>query len=233
MSMRFSLSLLLSLVGTLVEADGPNTWVSMFNGKTLEGWTQKNGLAHFDSRDGHISGTPPRTGSDVSYLCTVGEFSDFELELDVRLDSRFGEAFPSAVQIRSHASTGGDDSSFKPGSVHGPQVKIAYTGETGESGRIFLNSTNTRPAPLTLCEPHSNFEKRSWNSIRVVAIGPRIQTFVNGKKVDDLTDEKLFEKYPSGFIGLQVCPTPSVLPSEGKVTSPLILWRNLRIKPFQ
>ncbi len=194
MSRRFSLALLVSLVGTLVAADEPNTWVSMFNGKTLEGWTQKNGLATFDSRNGHISGSPPRTGNDVSYLCTVGEFSDFELELDVHLDCRFGEDFASAIQIRSHASTEGDDSTFKPGPVQGPQVKIAYTGETGESGRIFLNSTNGGPVPLSRCEPHSNFHKSSWNSIRIVAKGPRIQTFVNGKKVDDMADEEAFER---------------------------------------
>ena len=148
----------------------------------------------------------------------------------MRLDSRFGEDFPSAVQIRSHASTEGSDSPFKPGAVHGPQVKIAYTGETGESGRLFLNSANGGPVPLTSCEPHPHFKKRSWNSIRIVAKGPRIQTFVNGKKVDDVTDEKMFEKYPSGFVGLQVCPTPSAVSSG--VPSPLVMWQNLRIKPI-
>lgn len=74
--------------------------------KRWKRWTQENGLANFDSRNGHIGG-PPRTVSDVSYLCTVGEFSDFELELDGYLDLRFGKDFASAVQIRSHASTEG------------------------------------------------------------------------------------------------------------------------------
>ena len=124
MSMRFLIAFLVPLVATLVTAAEPNTWVTMFNGKTLEGWTQKNGLTKFDSRNGHISASPLRGGSGVSYLCTVGEFGDFELELEVNLDFRFGEDFASAVQIRSHASTEGDDSTFKPGTVHGPQVRL-------------------------------------------------------------------------------------------------------------
>ena len=36
------------------DADG---WVSMFNGKSLEGWTQKNGWASYRVEDGAIVGT--------------------------------------------------------------------------------------------------------------------------------------------------------------------------------
>ena len=97
---------------TFALADHHEGWVTMFNGRTLEGWTQKNGFTRFDSRNGFISASPLRGGSGVSYLCTVGEFGDFELELEVKLDSRFGEDFASAIQIRSHASTEGDDSTL-------------------------------------------------------------------------------------------------------------------------
>ena len=71
--------------------------------------------------------------------------------------------------------------------------------------------------------PHLHFRDREWNSIRVIADGPRVQTFVNGQKIDDLTDEVIFKAHRKGFVGLQVVPV-----DDG--SRPLMTWRNLRIK---
>ena len=42
---------------------------SIFNGKTLEGWTQKNGTATYVVKDGAILGTT-NEGSPNSFLCS-------------------------------------------------------------------------------------------------------------------------------------------------------------------
>lgn len=226
MSMRYSICLVM-LLGSSALASDTEGWINMFNGKNLEGWTAKNGSTRFDSRNGFISGSPAKEGG-VSYLCTVGEFGDFELEMEVKVDSRFGEAFTSAVQIRSQAKTDGDNSTFNPGPVHGPQIKLASTTDDGgESGRIFMNSKNGKTAPLTDCEPHDIFQNRQWNLLRIVAVGPRIQTFLNEKKIDDVTAPDLFKTYSRGFIALQVRPRPD------ETARPLVMWRNLRIKPVE
>ena len=43
-----------------------------------------------------------------------------------------------------------------------------------------------------------------WNKLRVLAAGPRIQTWINGEQVSDVTDDEAYANYPSGVIALQV-----------------------------
>jgi len=63
-----------------------------------------------------------------------------------------------------------------------------------------------------------------WNHFRVVANGPRIQTWINGQPVADLTHDEIFKRYPEGHIGLQVHGIK-------KGTGPFeVRWRNLRLK---
>ena len=51
-------------VSPLLAADG---WVSLFDGKTLEGWTQKNGTAKYEVVGNTIKGTT-NEGSPNSFL---------------------------------------------------------------------------------------------------------------------------------------------------------------------
>ena len=214
------------LLGGLAWADESGDWITMFNGKNLEGWTPRNGFTRFDSRNGFIGGAPAGDGG-VSYLCTVGEFGDFELQLEVKVDSRFGDAFTSAIQIRSRAEMSGGNSTFQSGPVCGPQIKIAPTSAGGgESGKIYLNGEDGESLPMTDCAPHHIYKNRKWNLVRIVAKGPRVETFVNGRKVDEMTDQEVFDAYPRGFIALQVRPRPS------KGARPLVMWRHLRIRPL-
>ncbi|MEM8711560.1 MAG: family 16 glycoside hydrolase, partial [Planctomycetota bacterium] len=43
-------------------------WTDLFDGKTLEGWTQRNGTATYQVVDGTIVGTTSK-GSPNSFLC--------------------------------------------------------------------------------------------------------------------------------------------------------------------
>jgi len=57
-----------------------------------------------------------------------------------------------------------------------------------------------------------------------VAKGSRIQVWINGEPISDLTDEKRFESHPKGFIGLQVH-------SIGKGQGPWqVAWRHIRLR---
>ena len=58
-------------------------WQSLFNGKNLKGWIQKNGTATYRVEDRTIIGrTTP--GSPNSFLCSEEEYGDFELEFEDR-----------------------------------------------------------------------------------------------------------------------------------------------------
>ena len=102
----------------LLAADG---WIPLFNGKNLDGWTQKNGTATYEVKDGTIVGTTVK-GSPNSFLCTEKLYGDFELEFEVNVDSRLN----SGVQIRSNSYK-----EYNNRRVHGYQVEIATNGSAG------------------------------------------------------------------------------------------------------
>ena len=52
-------------------------WVQMFDGKTLNGWTQKNGTATYRVEEGAIIGKTAK-GSPNSFLCSDKEYGNFE-----------------------------------------------------------------------------------------------------------------------------------------------------------
>jgi quinoprotein glucose dehydrogenase len=78
-----------------------------------------------------------------------------------------------------------------------------------------------------------------WNHVRIVARGPRIQTWVNGQPVEDRVNEAVYTTHPSGFIGLQIHGigereiTQAGEAAAGlTVRTPLVnRWRNIRIRP--
>ncbi len=192
-------------------------WISLFDGKTLKGWSQRNGTAKYSVEAGTGPGVILGTttdGSPNSFLCTDESYDDFELRFEVRLD----DALNSGVQIRS-ATRGA-----ATGRVHGPQVEIAANGTAGflygeALGTGWLSKDRSDPAKQRA------FRKGAWNRYRVLAKGKRIRTWVNGTPVADLDDPSGMRR---GFVGLQVHAVPAGRP-------PLhVRWRRLflrRTKP--
>lgn len=163
-------------------------WTSLFSGKDLAGWTQRNGWAVYRIEGDSILGTTAKD-SPNSFLCTDKEYSDFELKFEVQVDP----ALNSGVQIRSKSLPEKDK-----GRVHGPQVEIMRG--PGESGYVYGEATGRNwisPSQPT----HENHKNNQWNQYHIRAVGTRIQTWINGKLIEDITDPQSFL---SGFIGLQV-----------------------------
>ncbi len=211
-----ALAVLVSTAGMAQAADG---WKNLFDGKTLKGWIQKNGTATYEVKDGTILGTT-KTGSPNSFLCSKKLYGDFELEFEVKVDNQLN----SGVQIRSKTKEAKGDVKF--GRVYGPQVEIEASGDKGaEAGYVYGEATGRGwLTPKERLKPHKHFKDGEWNKYRVVAKGPRIQTWINGEMIEDLTDEPIYETHPKGFIGLQVHGI-------GKAQGPYqVAWRNIRIK---
>lgn len=212
------LSLLALLTSACTYDDG---WVSLFDGETLNGWIQKNGTATYRVEDGAIVGKTAK-GSPNSFLCTEQEYGDFELEFEVRL---FNNELNSGVQIRSQTKPAGDDQKF--GRVNGPQVEIEASGNEGaESGYIYGEACGGWMTPADRRKPHKVFKDGEWNKYRIVAEGARIQTWINGEPIEDLTHEERFKTHPRGFIGLQVHGVGNRGPFQ-------VAWRKIRIKPLK
>jgi len=185
-------------------------WVSLFDGKTLKGWTQKNGTAKYEVKDGTIMGTT-NEGSPNSFLCSDKDYGDFELTFEVKCDDQLN----SGVQIRSQSTQDYDN-----GRVHGPQVEIALV----HPGRVYGEAL---PGADWLCQAGDDaaqkaFKSGQWNKYRVRAVGKKIETWVNDIPVVSFEDDK--SKMASGFIGLQVHAI-------GKGEGPYhVQWRNIKIK---
>ena len=185
--------------------------ISLFNGKDLEGWSQRNGTATYRVEDGAIVGKTSE-GSPNSFLCTDQLYGDFELKFDVKVDS----ALNSGVQIRSQCK--GD----KPeGRVNGPQVEISLD---GMAGYVYGEAAGGWMTPDADRKPHKHFKDGEWNSYHVVAFGDKIETWINGKQISDLTHAERYKSHPKGFIGLQVHGI-------GRGQGPYeVRWKNLMLR---
>ena len=64
--------------------------------------------------------------------------------------------------------------------------------------------TNWLSSQQKMDEGDPYFVPEGWNKLRIVAKGPRIQTWVNGHAIEDLTNEQVYKTHANGFIGLQV-----------------------------
>ncbi|MEM1159129.1 MAG: family 16 glycoside hydrolase [Verrucomicrobiota bacterium] len=194
-------------------------WTSLFDGETLEGWTQRDGKARYEVREGAIVGISAR-GTPNSFLCSNGLFGDFELRFEVKCGP-----INSGVQIRSQEHVTDQQGNIKKERVNGPQVEIEHS--PGQAGFIYGEGYSKwrSPEPQShnpAVKQHHHFKNDEWNHYRIVAQGPRIQTWINGAPVADLNDPESYETYSKGFIGLQV--------HSHKVADVEIHWRNIQIR---
>lgn len=202
----------LVIVGSMNPAAEEAGWISLFDGKTLDGWEQINGTAKYEAKDGTIVGTTAE-GSPNSFLCTKKHYSDFELEFEVKVDNPLN----SGVQIRSNSMK-----EYRDGRVHGYQVEIAAD---GFSGFIYDEARRDQWLCEDRCDKQASdeaFKKGEWNQYRVICLGDSIKTWINGKQIADVTDSMT----KSGFIGLQVHAYKGDAPAQ-------VRWRNIRIKELK
>ncbi|MBN2216282.1 MAG: DUF1080 domain-containing protein, partial [Pirellulales bacterium] len=177
-------------------------FVALFDGKTLDGWIKRGGGATYAVEDGTIVGRVGPGGN--TFLCTPKQYADFVLKLDLKLDVPFN----SGIQFRSHAR--------KNGRVFGYQCEVDPSARAW-SGGIFDEARRGWLAPMDKNEAaRKAFRLDDWNEYVIRAVGPRIQTWVNGVPCADLTDAK----DAKGFIALQVHAA-----RKGQIR-----WRNIRIK---
>lgn len=218
-----------ALLSLLSAQDGG--WISLFDGKTLQGWKPSTlGTATYEVVDGTIRGVTAE-GSPNTFLISEEEFGDFELEFEVKVH----DALNSGVQIRSREKTEADlatsGNNGKPATdlnrFFGPQVEVEAS--PGQAGYIYGEATGLgwlSPEPQDDQHAHSHMKNGEWNHFRVIAKGARIQTFINGQPVADLTHEGIYKSHPKGHIGLQV---HGIKAGTGPYD---VAWRNIRIRPL-
>jgi hypothetical protein len=218
------------LAGPLLAAD---SWKPLFDGKSLDGWTQRGGKATYAVEDGTIVGTSVLKTPN-SFLCTDREYSDFILEYEFLVDERLN----SGVQIRSHEypeektyEWNGKTIKVPAGRFHGYQIEIDPDVKRGRlwSAGIYDEARRGWLSPGALdgdekafsAQGRETFKPGTWNHVRIEAVGNSIRTWLNGSPRAAITDDMT----ASGYIGLQVHSIESK-----DIEGTTVKWRNLRIR---
>jgi len=158
--------------------------VSLFNGKDLTGWTV-HGTEKWYVENGELvceSGPDKQYG----YLSTNRAYKNFILTLQFKQEANGN----SGVFIRS---------GIEGVKISGWQVEVAplnhHTGGIYESyGRGWL----IQPKP----EDEAALNPGEWNELKIKADGDDVTTWLNGKQMVQLKDEKIGKG--EGFIALQI-----------------------------
>jgi hypothetical protein len=196
---------------------GGGGWVDLFDGKTLDGWVKRGGQDKFEVIDGCIVGTN-YVGPGNGFLCTVRDYSNFELELDFSCPPNTN----SGIQLRSHIKKRDNQKD----TVWGYQIEIdpserAWTGGFYEErGRGWIASLKDKP------EARAAFKADDWNHFRIIADGDHFRVWLNGVPTSDVKDSKTAE----GFIGLQL-HWPVV--KRGGKPGTQVKWKNIRLKELE
>ena len=223
MKLKFAIGLMvIALVAPIAIAE-ESEWVDLFNGKDLDNWVQRNGVAKYHIDGDTIVGTSvPNTGN--SFLCTKDTYKNFILEFEFMGHPDLN----SGVQVRSETRGKNPD-----GRVNGYQVELEqesrdrwWSGgiyDEARRGWIYPHKDDEEAGKKFGEQGEKCWKVGEWNTIRVEAKGDHIDTWVNGehraKLVDDMT--------PEGFIALQV---HGVGDKEEPMT---VKWRNIRIQVLE
>ncbi len=215
----------LCFLGSLATASAAEP-VSMFNGKSLEGWRGRADL--WSVADGTIVGRT--TAEDPikknTFLIWDGDApADFELRISYWIESG-----NSGIQYRSQVS---DEKEFVVGGYQADiEISNKFTGiNYEERGRGILAQRGQR---VTIAEDGSKkvetfgnadeiakaFHADAWNEYRVVAKGNTLQHYINDTLTSEVIDGQTEKAAKDGVIALQLHVGPAML----------IRFKNLTIK---
>ena len=197
----------------------------------LDDFESLGGTARYSiNKKGVITGkTAEDQTSPNTFLATKKEYGNFELTFEVMIHDDLN----TGVQLRSHVNAEGEGDSRKVGHFAGPQVEIEAS--PGQSGYVYGEGMGTKwlsqnpNSDDPEVNQHSHFKNGEWNKYRIVAKGPRIQTWINGEKIEDITSDLAYETHKKGKIGLQVHGIKKHVFAEGE-TFLFVKWRKLMIK---
>ncbi|GET25451.1 DUF1080 domain-containing protein [Prolixibacter sp. NT017] len=178
----------------------PSKSISLFNGKDLTGWTVYGTEKWYVDNGELVCESGP--DKEYGYLATDKHYKNFDLTLQFLQESNGN----SGVFFRS---------TIEGTKITGWQCEVAPPGhDTGgiyESyGRGWLEKIPD--------EKEDILKMGEWNTLRLRVVGPTVETWLNGKKMVKLTDEKIGKA--NGSIALQIHAGGGIK----------VRWKNIELK---
>lgn len=171
---------LLLVIGLLAAACDPS--VSLFDGKSLEGWEcdPVEQTADWKAVDGELLGENPT--EKASIIWTTTSYRDFEVECEY-------------ITLSDDYDTG----LFIRGLTHQVQIGISRSLQKDMTACIYAPKDEQGSYPGQTDKVEAVHKVGEWNHLKVVATGKRIQTFLNGEPMVDYTGVVLVDEGPVGL----------------------------------
>ena len=172
----------------------------LFNGKDLDGW-KIYGTEKWYVQDGELV-CESGPNKEYGYLATNQNYKNFILELDFfqESDGNSGVFFRSSIEGTK---------------ISGWQVEVAPPGL--HSGGIYESYGRG-----WLIKPSKKYDDivkmMSWNKMKIKVLNENITTWINGKKMIQISDSKIGEA--NGSIALQIHDGGGIK----------VRWKNIRVK---
>lgn len=223
-----------------------NDFVQIFDGNTLNHW--EGDSTYWRVENGNLVGeVTPETllDNNTFIIWNAGQPGDFELKLEYRIS----ENGNSGINYRSErldslpyalkgyqADIDGKD--LYTGQNYGEKKRttLAYPGEkvilpslndfnkeTSLDSNIENNAWQGREVVSKLGELDSlkaNIKSKDWNMVHLIIKGNRLQHYINGALMSDVTDKDTVNQSFKGFLGVQVHVGPPMK----------VEFRNIRLK---
>jgi hypothetical protein len=174
---------------------------ALFNGRDLTGWINHGTEKWYVENEELVCESGP--DAQYGYLKTEATYKNFDLTLEFNQETNGN----SGVFLRS---------SVEGTRVSGWQVEVAPPGNnTGGIYESYGRGWLTEALPD---EKQKALKFGEWNKMRIVALGDRVVTWVNGMKIADLRDERIGAA--NGSIALQIHDGGGIK----------VRWRNLMLR---
>ena len=238
--------LLVGITACVGQKKSKDGFVSIFDGKTLKNW--KGDPTYWRVEDGTLTGeiTPSTLLKTNSFIIWQGgQPGDFELKGKFKIT----EAGNSGINYRSdqltdipyalrgyQADIDGKINYTGQNYEERKRTTLAYRGEIstinaydGDADpaavrtKVARNNWTNRTVTGSLGtsdELKNSIKKEDWNTFHIIAKGNRLQHYINGKLMSDVTDNDTVNGMKKGLLGVQVHVGPPMK----------VQYKNLMIK---
>lgn len=221
---------------TEIDSEG---FVDLFNTESLEGW--EGDTAYWRMEDGILIGETtlqtPALENNTFLIWKGGNVADFELKTEFKITSNGN----SGINYRSQRVTGipyaltgyqmdidGANNYTGQNYEERKRTTLAYRGEkvqihVSPEGKVEGNAWSARSIDAQLGTSDSLkalIVSEGWNECHIVAKGNRLQHFINGVLMSDVTDADTVQASNEGLLGIQIHTGPPMK----------VEYRNFRIK---
>ncbi len=199
--MKYAVALCTILAMLAVAAPAKKA-IKLFNGKNLDGWK--------------VYGTEKWYVDNGELICESGP----DKKYGYLLTDKFYKNFDLSLQFKQEAN--GNRGVFFRSTVDGTKVKgwqVEVAPPNHDTGGIYESYGRNWLVQIP-DEKETILKPGEWNTLRIVANGDRVQTYLNGQEMVDLKDEKIGAG--EGGIALQIHDGGGIK----------VRWRDIVLKPL-